>query len=306
MGTPLERAAASVFIILMGYAMKRAGFFSKSDADAVAKICLNITLPAAIITGFGSYTRDFSLFAVIALGAVCNAVVLAVSWFLSVRSPRNEKIFHMLAMPGYQIGTFTLPYIGSALGPYGILVTCMFDMGNSLFACGGTYAIVSSLPSIGNAGRPSARELLRRVFSTVPFVVYLVSIIWVTVIGAVPGWIVTLATPIGAANSFAAMFMIGLMIEIKTDGGELRTVFSTLALRYAVSAALALLFYFYTPFPLVTRQVLAVVAFSPVSALCPIFTEKCGGDTGMSGFAGSVSIVLSIIAMTACMAALGI
>ena len=60
MGTPLERAAASVFMILLGYALKRAGFFSKSDADTVAKLCLNITLPAAIITGFGSYKQDFS------------------------------------------------------------------------------------------------------------------------------------------------------------------------------------------------------------------------------------------------------
>ena len=41
-------------------------------------------------------------------------------------------------------------------------------------------------------------------------------------------------------------------------------------------------FYFYTPFPLITRQILALVVFSPVSALCPIFTEKCGGDTGMA------------------------
>lgn len=122
MGTPLERAAASVFMILLGYALKRAGFFSKSDADTVAKLCLNITLPAAIITGFGSYKQDFSLFAVIALGAVCNAVVLGVSWFMSVRSTRRDKIFHMFALPGYQIGTFTLPYIGGALGPYGILV----------------------------------------------------------------------------------------------------------------------------------------------------------------------------------------
>ena len=89
MGTPLERAAASVFMILLGYALKRAGFFSKSDADTVAKLCLNITLPAAIITGFGSYKQDFSLFAVIALGAVCNAVVLGVSWFMSVRSTRR-------------------------------------------------------------------------------------------------------------------------------------------------------------------------------------------------------------------------
>lgn len=150
------------------------------------------------------------------------------------------------------------------------------------------------------------KEFVKRVFSTVPFVVYIVALVWVTFISGVPRCIVALAEPIGAANSFAAMFMIGLMIEIKTKGAELWTVFSTLAVRYAASAALALLFYFYTPFPLVTRQILALVVFSPVSALCPIFTEKCGGDTGMAGFAGSISIVISVIAMTACMAVMGI
>ena len=306
MGTPLERAAAAVFMIVLGYALKRAGFFSKGDADAVAKLCLNITLPAAIITGFGSYTRDFSLFAVIALGAVCNAVIIGVSWFLSVRSSRRDKIFHMFALPGYQIGTFTLPYVGGALGAHGILVTCMFDIGNALFACGGTYALVSAMPSLGGGERPTMKEFAKRVFSTVPFVVYVAALFWVTFIGAVPRWVVSLAEPVGAANAFAAMFMIGLMIEIKTNGAELWTVFSTLAVRYAASAALALLFYFYTPFPLLTRQVLALVVFSPVSALCPIFTEKCGGDTGMAGFAGSVSIVISVAAMTAVMAAMGI
>ena len=176
-------------------------------------------------------------------------------------------------------------YIGGALGPYGILVTCMFDMGNALFACGGTYALVSAMPSLGSEARPTMKEFVKRVFSTVPFVVYIVALVWVTFISGVPRCIVALAEPIGAANSFAAMFMIGLMIEIKTKGAELWTVFSTLAVRYAASAALALLFYFYTPFPLITRQILALVVFSPVSALCPIFTEKCGGDTGMAGFA---------------------
>ena len=263
-----------------------------------------------IIAIIGSMARiqwlSWIAIAVIALGAVCNAVVLGVSWFMSVRSTRRDKIFHMFALPGYQIGTFTLPYIGGALGPYGILVTCMFDMGNALFACGGTYALVSAMPSLGSEARPTMKEFVKRVFSTVPFVVYIVALVWVTFISGVPRCIVALAEPIGAANSFAAMFMIGLMIEIKTKGAELWTVFSTLAVRYAASAALALLFYFYTPFPLVTRQILALVVFSPVSALCPIFTEKCGGDTGMAGFAGSISIVISVIAMTACMAVMGI
>ena len=74
----------------------------------------------------------------------------------------------------------------------------------------------------------------------------------------------------------------------------------------ALVAALALFLYFCTPFPLVIRQVLALVVFSPVSALAPIFTARCGGDIGLAGFAGSISIILSIAAMTVCMMLMGI
>ncbi len=306
MGEPLWRAAASVFAVFLGYALKRFGFFKKSDADAIAKLCLNITLPAAIITGFGSYQQDISLFIIILIAALCNSVVIFITWLLTIRSSRRDKIFRMFSVPGYQIGTFTLPFIGSTFGPSGILVTCMFDMGNSFFACGGTYAIVSSVISIGDDGGRKWRELAKRIFSTVAIDAYIVSFICVAALGAVPAWILKLASPIGAANSSVAMLMIGLMMEIKTDGGELRTVGTTLVLRYAIQSAIAIIFYFVMPFPRLTRQILALALLSPISALCPLFTEKCGGDTGMSGFAVTISILISIVLMTLCIAFMGV
>ena len=77
MGTALERAFASIFIIVLGYFLKRVGLFGKDDYDVAAKICMNVTLPAAIITGFGSYEQDYSLFIVVLLGALCNAAMIA-------------------------------------------------------------------------------------------------------------------------------------------------------------------------------------------------------------------------------------
>ena len=177
MGTALERAFASIFIIVLGYFLKRVGLFGKDDYDVAAKICMNVTLPAAIITGFGSYEQDYSLFIVVLLGALCNAAMIAAAWFITARSARKERIFQLFAPPGYQIGTFTLPYIGGILGPYGILVTCMFDMGNALFACGGTYAIVSASPAVEGAERLPVKELIKRVFSTVPFLIYIIAMI---------------------------------------------------------------------------------------------------------------------------------
>lgn len=58
--------------------------------------------------------------------------------------------------------------------------------------------------------------------------------------------------------------------------------------------------YFYLPVPLLMRQVLVILLF------LPIFTEKCGGDAGLSSFAGSVSILISIVIMVTLIAAMHI
>ncbi|WP_419018472.1 hypothetical protein [Eubacterium callanderi] len=60
--------------------------------------------------------------------------------------------------------------------------------------------------------------------------------------------------------------------------------------------------YFYLPL----RQVLVILLFSPITVPSPVFTEKCGGDAGLSSFAGSVSILVSIVIMVTLIAAMHI
>ena len=61
MGEVLVKAAAFVFIIFLGYALKRIGFFTATDYRLISKIVLNITLPAAVITAFANFDMDASL-----------------------------------------------------------------------------------------------------------------------------------------------------------------------------------------------------------------------------------------------------
>ncbi|MBS6341197.1 MAG: hypothetical protein KH501_09700 [Eubacterium limosum] len=44
----------------------------------------------------------------------------------------------------------------------------------------------------------------------------------------------------------------------------------------------------------------------PITVLSPVFTEKCGGDAGLSSFAGSVSILISIVIMVTLIASMHI
>ena len=72
MAQVLLKASAYVFVIALGYILKRLRFFKPDDYKLILKITLNITMPAAVITNFAAFEFDFSLlFAVLlALGNV--------------------------------------------------------------------------------------------------------------------------------------------------------------------------------------------------------------------------------------------
>ena len=53
------------------------------------------------------------------------------------------------------------------------------------------------------------------------------------------------------------------------------------------------------PFDPVTRMVIAVLLWSPMGALGPVYTLWAKGDVGLAGFANVVTVAVGIVAMTA-------
>ena len=113
----------------------------------------------------------------------------------------------------------------------------------------------------------------------------------------VPDVVITLVEPIASANSFFALLLIGMMFEFRTRADKYRTMFGVLGLRLLFGAAFSAMLYFFLPFSLEVRQVLAVVAFAPVTSLAPIYTERCQSDSALSSLTLSISIVISLTVM---------
>ena len=57
----LTRAGCFVAIIIIGYVLRRIGFFKEEDFKVLSKIVLKITLPAAIISSFSGKEIDPSM-----------------------------------------------------------------------------------------------------------------------------------------------------------------------------------------------------------------------------------------------------
>ena len=56
--------------------------------------------------------------------------------------------------------------------------------------------------------------------------------------------------------------------------------------------------WFLLPFDRALKKTLVILLFSPLASFDPIFTEKCGGDVGLSSEINSISIIISIVCMT--------
>lgn len=157
----LTKAASFILIIVLGYILKRIGFFKPDDFQLVSRMVLNITLPCAVITNFEKLSLETSLLMLVAIGVFCNLVMIATGYIVSWRRTHTEKAFNMINYSGYNIGCFTLPYVQNFLGPVGVVATCLFDAGNSVLCTGGTYSIASA---VANNERTNAASYLKKCF----------------------------------------------------------------------------------------------------------------------------------------------
>ena len=299
----LIKAICLVMMIVLGYILKKVGFFKKEDFSILSRIVLDITLPCAIITNFSSFSFELSLIMLAVFGLLCNVILAFAGWLWGRKSGPETSAFGMVNCAGYNIGCFTMPYVQSFLGPTGVVAACIFDAGNAIACNGGTYGVASS---IGAGGKFSFKAVGKKLITSVPFITYMVMLVMATFSIPVPSPVLTFTGIVGNANSFMAMLMLGVGFELKFEKRYLSRIGTALLVRYAISTVFALAFYFLLPFSLEVRQVAAIVAFAPVSSASVPYTGKMNGDVGLAGAINSSSIVISLTIITILLMCMGL
>lgn len=297
----LSKALAFVLIILIGYLLKRRGFFAPTDYQLVSRIVLNITLPCAVITSFAHFEMDFSLLAAVALGLTGNLAMITIALLLTRRETVAAKIFYIFSLAGYNIGCFTLPFAQAFLTPFAVVALCMFDVGNSIMCTGMTYALTASCIGYadGRKDRFSIKNIADKLLHSVPFVVY-IGMLLLSVAGVhFPKSVYTFTEIVGAANPFLSMLMIGMMFEIKLDKRAMGYVKELFSVRYFCSLLCAGTFIYLAPFKQEVNYVIALAFMAPCTIIGPIFVEKLGGNVQLASLFNSMTIITSVILFTA-------
>lgn len=295
-GAVLIKAFAFVAIIAIGYGLKRIGFFHAQDFYLLSKINLKLTLPAAIIANFSKISMDVSMLIVCVIGIGCNAATMLVGYLISLGKDKSEKAFDMLNMSGYNIGSFTTPFVQNFLGPVGVAATSLFDTGNAVMCTGINFTVASMVS--GEDEKPSPGRILRTLLSSAPFDVYVVMTCLTLLKLRLPVAAVTLAETIGGANAFIAMLMIGIGFEIRADKEKLKLMVRILTVRFGMAIALAVGFYVLAPLELEVRQAVAICVIGPITSVCPAYVGRLKGDVELASAINSLAILIGVVTTT--------
>ena len=290
----LIRAGCYIAIIVLGYVLRRKGFFGKEAFGVLSRIVINITLPATLISSAAGRSIDTSMLLLPVLGLGGGVLYILAALAVHKGADKDHRAFAAVNTPGYNIGTFALPFAAGFLGPVGVQATSLFDVGNAFVVFGGSYGVARA---VKDGGRMDILRILKAPFRSVPFLTHLMMVVLNLNGWNLPKPVVDLAGIIGNANAFLAMLMIGVGFKLSGDRSQLGRIAKILSVRFALAAVLAACFWFWLPFEPVIRKTLVILAFAPVGSVSPVWTSELKGDVGLSSAITSISIVISIVAI---------
>lgn len=231
----LLKVLGFVFFIFVGYFLKRTHILKEDTVHALSGLLLYVTLPCLILVCLNGLHIEASYFWLIGLGLATNFFMIGIAYLITRKHPEN-RLFDMLNLSGFNVGTFVMPFLQTFVTPTGFLSICLFDIGNSIMCTGTTYAIASGT----GTGLTLVKTILKRMFSSGPICSYFVMLILAFVGYTFPATVVDWAKIGANANAFLAMILLGQSIRFVMPREQLKELLRLLVIRLAGSLVMSL------------------------------------------------------------------
>ena len=299
-----EKTASFLIILLLGAALRHTGILRPEDKRLLSFMCMNVTLPAAIIVSFSGAEISIKWLAVAAVGFLLNWISIGLGWLLSIGRAKQSCAAWCLGFTGYNLGSFLIPMAQQMLSPSMVSLICIFDFGNGLMTLGDNNAAVSAIISDGRGFdlRAFGRTLLRA-----PALVTEALMIILTLSGVrMPQSLVNVLSPIAEANFFLPILLVGVMLDVKLPRDKLRHVMQLVAVRTAMTVVTAAVLWLCLPMDEQARAAIVLCCCAPISVMSSLYISNCGADESVSSMAYSIYVFISIPLIFAAMSILGL
>lgn len=299
-----------LFAMLLAFVLKKVGLFHKEDKKILSNLIFYVTLPASLISGFTGAQVNVYYIVSILIGFGVNTVMVIAGQIASARKGRRMQAIYAVNASGFNMACIAIPFL-SNFYPDGVPYLCMFDVGDSFYTLGTTYALaqmrMSQENNEKNAKNSKEKELnksdihiltvFKSLFTSVPFDVYFIMTVLSFLNYKLPDIVIQAADFCGHGNGFLAMMMIGISFELNMSKETFGEVIHLLLLRYGIGIISAVFIFCVLPAPLIMRQILCAAVFSSSAAVSIIYSEKLGVSTDIAAALNPLSTVLMIPVM---------
>ncbi len=295
----ISRILGTFVVLALGYFAKQKRLVKPKHSKLLGVLFFKITLPFSIANAFLSVEFPPELMTLPLISFSVLVILLAISLIISRKMTLDQKKMLIICLPSYGFGSFTLPFLQNIYGAIAVIIVVIYDVGNCILATGGSYAAAAIATS---EEKVSLKENVKSVANTLikspPLIVaFSMFIIMSLGINIPKDLLRNLISPVANANGFVAIFMIGIIIDFNMDKSVIKSALGVVGIKIVSNVILAFALYMFMPFSLEVRQMLFIIALSPVGQLSVVFIERLKGNLAEVAFINTLSILTSFIMM---------
>lgn len=290
-----EPFVISGLIILTGYLLKRLDILNESGGEVLAKVALNVTLPAIILLNVPAVVIDTSNILLPVFGLGSAALMSLAGLFVFRKQAPMDRGLSMTASAGYNIGLFAIPMVAGLYGVPGIIRYAIFDIGNIFAIFGLSWYLAWYYSPFRGDNRLGIRGILRMFFGSIPFMATLVAIAMNIAGLRFDGLTARFLDVPAAMNRGVSLLTLGVLLKFNFSPETWKAIIPSLALRYTVGVVVGTLVLFLLPISVENRVSMAGALVMPVGLAIIPYSVRWGYDRVRAAAILNVGIPISFI-----------
>jgi malate permease and related proteins len=280
-------------LVVVGFLLKQVGLLRIGDNQVMARLIINITLPAVIFLSIAQANITPVMMALLGLCGVVVSLGLslassAITSYFQI-DPQVAGVF-ILASMIINIGFFLFPVFLTVYGQEGISRLAAFDLGNSLVAHSYGFYLATRY---GKRPPVGLWNSLRRVLS--------LPVLWAVLIGLVvnllripiSSFMLGLLQPLAAANIPLAMLTLGSFLQLRYTNLPLMGL--AVAFRMGGGYLLGQACVFLASLQGLDKAAVSMGSSMPVGLAVMVYSISEGLDAEFAAGTVSLSILLGLI-----------
>lgn len=290
-----EPFVISGLIILLGYLLKRLRILEENGGEVLAKVALNVTLPAIILLNVPNVAIDTSNIILPVFGLGSSVLMVSIGLLVFRKQAPLVRGLSMTASAGYNIGLFAIPIVSGLYGIQGITRLAIFDLGNIFSIFGLSWYLAWRFSPHREGGNMGIRGILRMFFGSIPFMATIAAIAMNIAGLRFDGSIGRFLAVPAAMNRGVSLLALGVLLKFRFSPETWKAIAPSLALRYIFGVVFGALALFLLPTSLENRVSIAGALVMPVGLAIIPFAVRWGYDRERAAAILNVGIPISFI-----------